>query len=147
MAYMVSYGMNTNIAGMATRCPAAIDMGSAVLPNHRLVFRLHADVDESIGEDAEVVLWDITDKCLEELDHLEGYPFYYDRKLVPVYDKHGHEYEAWCYYMVDKSDLYPPSQSYYDCLVEGYQSHGMRVEDIDDAVEETSYYEESVYID
>ena len=39
-----AYGSNMNPARMAKRCPGAIDLGGAVLRNHRVVERLYADI-------------------------------------------------------------------------------------------------------
>ena len=70
--YYLAYGMNTNRAAMAVRCPKAKPMGGFYLPSHRLVFRGVADFRKDQDCVMPVVLWNITFDCLQALDRLEG---------------------------------------------------------------------------
>ena len=79
-----AYGSNMNPARMAKRCPGAIDLGGAVLRNHRVVERLYADIDFTEGAVTESVLYVITEKHLKSLDRFEGYPSVYRRIWVDV---------------------------------------------------------------
>jgi gamma-glutamylcyclotransferase (GGCT)/AIG2-like uncharacterized protein YtfP len=117
-----AYGMNTNVSGMRHRCPAAISMGSSALLNYDFRFAHHADVVPQVGAKTVGVLWEITDQCLESLDRLEGYPTYYDRKIVQVLHK-NEIYDALVYFMQPGSQEASPGQSYWDCLIEGYKEH------------------------
>ena len=80
--YYLAYGMNTNRAAMAARCPKAKPMGGFYLPSHRLVFRGVADFRKDQDCVMPVVLWNITFDCLQALDRLEGYPHLYDRREI-----------------------------------------------------------------
>lgn len=53
-----------------------------------------------IGEHTDVVveLYKVNEPTMVNLDHLEGYPSYYTRKLCPI-DVRGEEVEAWVYYI------------------------------------------------
>ena len=133
--YYFAYGMNTNLREMARRCPAAISMGASKLLDHKFAFRMHADVEASQGDSVNGVLWDITEDCERALDNLEGYPYYYEKKEVVVNANNGQNYIAMVYYMVDQGMVHPPSQGYYDCLVEGYTAHGVDVSQIDNALD------------
>lgn len=79
-----AYGSNMNPARMATRCPGAIDLGRAVLRNHRVVERLYADIDYEEDATVEGVLYVITEDHLRKLDRCEGYPSVYRRNWVDV---------------------------------------------------------------
>ncbi|MBQ8756280.1 MAG: gamma-glutamylcyclotransferase, partial [Lentisphaeria bacterium] len=74
-----AYGSNMNPARMAKRCPGAIDLGGAVLRNHRVAERLYADIDFVEGAETEGVLYVITEEHLRKLDRYEGYPSVYRR--------------------------------------------------------------------
>jgi gamma-glutamylcyclotransferase (GGCT)/AIG2-like uncharacterized protein YtfP len=131
---MFSYGMNTNIAQMARRCPGAICMGVATLLDHEFRFARHADVVPNTDSDVDGVLWLIDTDHLESLDQLEGYPYYYDRAILPV-EYHGNIVMAECYRMQpDNPDDYP-SQGYLDMLSEGYEEHGVPWDQIEAALD------------
>jgi len=116
--YYLAYGMNTNRAAMASRCPKAKPMGGFYLPDHRLVFRGVADFRHDIDMVLPVVAWEITHDCLRALDKLEGYPTLYDRRKINndwlIYDMNG-----------NKGDLGQPSKYYYDMIAEGYRDFGL----------------------
>lgn len=122
--YYFGYGMNTNVAGMRRRCPAAKSLGHALLRDWRFRFAHHADVVPAPGGKVHGVLWTITPECLRSLDRLESYPHYYGRKVVTV-EHRGREYQAWTYYMQPGMVDAHPGKHYWDCLVEGYQEHGV----------------------
>lgn len=131
---MIAYGMNTNLMGMRRRCPAAIPMGSAVLPNHKLKFRLHADIEPDVTSDVVGVLWEISQDDLIELDALEGFPTYYTRKTVEVY--HNDTWvDAIVYMMNDQGYEREPDRSYLDCCIEGYIANNISTDQL-----ETAYY-------
>ena len=79
-----AYGSNMNPARMAKRCPGAIDLGGAVLRNHRVEERLYADIDFAEGAEMQGVLYVITEEHLRKLDRFEGYPSVYRRIWVDV---------------------------------------------------------------
>ena len=66
-----AYGSNLSIAAMAARCPAAVPISKATLPDHRLVFRTWADVEPCPGHGVPGVLWTITSACETALDLYE----------------------------------------------------------------------------
>ena len=127
--FYFAYGMNTNRDSMARRCPGAISMGSARLLDHEFRFDRHADVVSCPGRSVSGVLWIIDDEHLQDLDNLEGYPYYYDRKILPV-EYHDNIVMSECYRMQPDNmsryitDEYP-SQGYLDMLFEGYLEHNI----------------------
>ncbi len=132
MLYL-AYGMNTNIDQMASRCPKAVSIGRVDIPDMRLVFRGVADVEYSYGDVLQTVLWDITPDCELALDMLEGYPTFYTKKYLTV-DINGKMYEAMIYQMVgDRLDYSTPGSYYQQMLEEGYQDHGLELNQIYEA--------------
>lgn len=134
--YYLAYGMNTNLEGMARRCPLAISLGKVVLNDHALRFRFHADAECCPGADMECVLWDITSECEKSLDALESFPEYYKKKMVRV-SFGGREIEAMIYYMASQEGLMTPSQDYYNNVMIGYWQHGIDLSKLTGAYLET----------
>jgi hypothetical protein len=130
--YYFAYGMNTNIAEMAMRCPQAINLGRCTLKGFELKFRLHADIDANINSEMEGVLWDITEDCERALDRLEGYPFYYDKVEVIVNPikpvGRMTNIMAMAYTMTKKGQEESPSNGYEQCLIDGYTENGLNVD-------------------
>lgn len=129
-----SYGMNTNLAQMARRCPTAVSLGAAVLPGFRFEFKQFATVVPDVNIDSHGVLWDIQPSDEASLDVLEGYPVYYTKQMVDVIID-GQRQTAMTYLMYPDEKLSYPSQSYVDMVSEGYTSHGISLEQLYDAVD------------
>ena len=129
------YGMNTNLSGMATRCPTANCLGAAVLPGYRFVFRGHADVELDADCYVDGVLWQISDLDLKSLDRLEGFPSYYLRQRAWVETADGDQVIAWVYSMGDQSYEWEPGEHYLQCCLEGYRENGVPTTQIKDALE------------
>lgn len=135
-----AYGMNTNLREMKLRCPAAVCWGPVVLPDHKFVFRLHADVEESPGRHVEGVLWELSEACEQALDRLEGFPHYYSKKQViaeatkPI---NGFtKFAAMVYYMNDQVVCEFPGSMYLSCVNEGYAENGLNYYQIEQALAE-----------
>ena len=135
-----AYGMNTNIAQMSKRCPRAIDLGAAVLPNYEFRFARVGDILKNPNFDCQGVLWDLTPECLKALDRLEGYPVMYGRKTVTV-RHNGQNVDALVYYMNGDNDDEYPSEYYYNMLMQGYREHGIDTKQITDAINWIEYWE------
>ena len=136
MKYYLAYGMNTNKSGMAGRCPAARSLGKVVLEDHRLAFKNHADAVRSPGSKMECALWLITSACEASLDILEGYPFYYNKKMVDV-DFRGTTVRAMIYFMTDNQLYSAPGTGYVNMMRTGYAEHEMNENGIDRALTES----------
>ena len=134
-----AYGMNTNRRGMAQRCPGALSLGHARLIDYSFRFAIHADVIKCKGSYVDGVLWTIDDFHLNSLDHLEGYPFYYNRRALRV----AHEDRvvmAETYYMQSGNLDNLPGQDYFDMVVEGYKEHGVPTEQLFNSVYESTTF-------
>lgn len=122
--YMFAYGMNTNLTSMADRCPKSQSLGHAFVRGYRFRFAGPADIVQDPGEITHGVLWRITPECLVSLDRLEGYPHFYQRKILNV-ERRGRVYQALAYYMTPGYHDLLPSRTYWDCVATGYQEHGI----------------------
>lgn len=132
MLYL-AYGMNTNIDQMASRCPGSVSIGRVDIPDYRLVFRGVADIEYSPGDVLQTVMWDITPACEDALDILEGYPTFYTKMYLKV-DINGKMHDAMIYQMVgDRLDYSHPNSYYQQMLEEGYQDHGLELNQIYEA--------------
>lgn len=133
--YYFAYGMNTNKAEMARRCPAASFIGVAKLREHKFIFAGHADIVECKNSVVDGALWLITDHCLTELDLLEGYPRYYNRKAVTV-ESNSKKFIAWTYYM-NVSNIAPPANYYWECVFEGYTEYNISTNQLYSALDQS----------
>jgi hypothetical protein len=55
-----SYGMNTNVEQMVSRCKDAVVISPAWVDGYELTFRTHADIESNPDARCHGVLWDIT---------------------------------------------------------------------------------------
>ena len=134
-----SYGMNTNRSGMAQRCPGALSLGHARLIDYSFRFATHADVVKCRGSYVDGVLWSIDQTHLSNLDLLEGYPYYYNRRRLRV----AHEDRivlAETYYMQPGNLDSLPGQGYFDMVVEGYKEHKVPTEQLFNNVYESTTF-------
>lgn len=138
MKYL-AYGMNTNLEQMTLRCPKAVSLGAAVLPDFRFEFKQFATVVPDTGNFTLGVVWEITDDCEQALDRLEGYPTFYTKQSVTVFID-GVTATAMTYLMYPDEPLSLPSNSYYDMVAQGYIDHGITTDQLEDAVDRV--YEE-----
>lgn len=132
-----AYGMNTNPGEMAHRCPGAVSLGHARLINHAFRFAQHADVELTSDSFVDGVLWEITEKHLEALDQLEGYPYYYDRVVATVVHQ-ARSYHALVYRMQPGMPDSEPTRGYYNLVQEGYRAHGVPTDQLENSVYEST---------
>ena len=86
-----AYGSNINLDQMAYRCPDASVVGPVTLENYELLFRRggFSTIAPKEGETVTGLLWSITPGCERSLDRYEGYPRFYDKRMVTVRDSEG----------------------------------------------------------
>ncbi len=128
------YGMNTDPEQMMMRTGMPLALGRGMVRDHAFRFALHADVYPQAGTNTYGVLWEIDDEALASLDVREGYPYYYDRKMVTV-EANGTTYQAWMYYMTPGHPDREPSKGYYDMLVRGYTTFNVPLDQITTALD------------
>jgi hypothetical protein len=124
----IAYGSNLHVGQMKGRCPAAIKVGKTILPDCRLVFRRHADVEERRGAKCHVGIWHITAKCERELDRYEGVRGgYYRKEYLPLrITRKGIETtEDGLIYIMNRGGYEAPDQFYFDTIRIGYDNFGL----------------------
>tara|TARA_R100001591_G_scaffold97505_1_gene103521 strand:- start:966 stop:1433 length:468 start_codon:yes stop_codon:yes gene_type:complete len=135
--YYFAYGSNMNHEHMKFRCPKSKYIGTYTLPEHELVFRSVADVQQSEGSSVTGALFAITDECERSLDRYEGYPNLYTKKYHMKWHDDMNKFlpqKVMFYSMVDKQLVYPPSKGYLETIVVGYADCGLPTEPLIKAI-------------
>ncbi|MEQ2007749.1 MAG: gamma-glutamylcyclotransferase family protein [Limisphaerales bacterium] len=95
-----AYGSNMDVDQMASRCPGAVLVGRALLPEQAFRINTHgvATVIPAKGSDVHGVLWKIAPAHEASLDRYEGVASgFYRKAMVRVRLAEGPEVEALCY--------------------------------------------------
>lgn len=98
-----AYGSNMNLNQMAFRCPDAEVVESVRLEGYRLAFRTNgggngvATILPEEGSYVDGVLWRISERDEQHLDHYEGFPFLYGKEPVTVTNQDGVRREIMAY--------------------------------------------------
>lgn len=123
--YYLAYGSNLNKGQMQYRCPKAQEVGKLLLPDYRLVFKGVADIIEAKGYSVPVGLWLITPDCEKALDRYEGFPTLYRKQWWKWTPEEGQEPSTLMAYVMNRTDICPPSEGYYQSIAEGYKDFGI----------------------
>ena len=138
MTRYFAYGSNMDPKQMASRCPGAVALGRARLPDYQLAFVWDspgwgggvATVIPSSGREVWGVLWDLTDGHIEALDRYEGVAIgAYVKALVDVEDESG-LVNALVYFATDTREK-EPSGRYVDALIRGARAFSLPVDYIE----------------
>jgi gamma-glutamylcyclotransferase (GGCT)/AIG2-like uncharacterized protein YtfP len=134
-----AYGANTNFEKMKARCgDNAVYLCNITLENYELTLSGygHCNVAPKRGAETICALWRISPKAEAALDRYEGYPDYYDKKIV---DMNIDEKTAnvLVYIMQESLAQYPaiPDDFYVDTVRQGYISCGIPEQQLDCALE------------
>ena len=114
-----SYGSNMNLNQMAFRCPNAEVVESVRLEGYRLAFRTNgggngvATILPEEGSYVDGVLWRISERDEQHLDHYEGFPFLYGKEpyliiLIRLFEK-------------EFQNIYPESH-YYERAIQFFEN-------------------------
>ena len=139
--YYIAYGSNLSVGQMRFRCPDAKVAGTAVLKDWKLSFKVHATIEPCEGRTVPVLVWEISGRDEENLDHYEGYPTYYHKQEMEIAlkDQEGKDagdITAMVYIMDERHGLRIPMKGYYDVLKEGYERFGFDGEILKQALNE-----------
>uniref|UniRef100_UPI004056E127 gamma-glutamylcyclotransferase family protein n=1 Tax=Agathobacter sp. TaxID=2021311 RepID=UPI004056E127 len=133
--YYLAYGSNLSVKQMAERCPDAVYVGTATIPDYQLLFKgsltgSYLTIEPKEGSEVPVLVWQISEMDEHRLDRYEGFPtFYYKKKMkLPVrslFDRADMgEVEAIIYIMHEERRKGCPGTHYYEVCLEGYQRFG-----------------------
>ncbi len=127
--YYFAYASNLNRKQMTERCPDSKPIFTATLPNYKLVFVGYsrkwrggvATIKSSRGDKVKGAIYEVTEKCVKQLDKFEGYPSDYNKINVTVFDEDGTPVEALTYIKAGRLDEDRPSQEYLVIIQQGYK--------------------------
>ena len=135
-----AYGLNLDPVGLTRRCPDAIPISTGYLEDYALIFDGVASVEAAPGRRAYGFVWAISSTDLwDSLDHLEGWrpgrKGLYRRERVNVTTPDG-EVGAVVYRLNDPGRN-PPFSSYLATIATAYVDHGLPLEELALALDES----------
>lgn len=132
--YYVAYGSNLNIPQMRWRCPSARIIGTAEIPDYRLMFKgsqsgAYLTIEPCEGMSVPVAAWEVTADDERALDRYEGFPrFYYKAEMkLPVTGIRSGKTRTrtvFVYIMHEDRPFGVPARYYVDVCREGYDAFG-----------------------
>ena len=142
MKLYLAYGSNLSVEQMERRCPDAKPIGKAILPDWKLLFKIHATIEPCKGSKVPVLVWKISDRDEQNLDRYEGYPSYYIKQdvelmMTDLRGRNPRPVTAMVYIMADGHRVRMPMKGYVDILVEGYERFGFDMDILREALRET----------
>lgn len=119
----IAYGSNINLEQMAYRCPHSKVVGTSEIKNFELEFRGVATIVSKENASVPVLIWELDERDLPTLNRYEGYPRLYRQEKMN-FELDGQSYEGMAYLM-NHGEISPPSQQYYNTILQGYKENGL----------------------
>ncbi len=119
----IAYGSNINLEQMAFRCPHSKVVGISEIKDFELEFRGVATIVPKENASVPVLIWELDERDLPTLNRYEGYPRLYRQEEMP-FELYGKSYEVMAYLM-NRGEISPPSQQYYNTILQGYRENGL----------------------
>lgn len=138
----IAYGSNINLEQMAYRCPHSKVVGTAEIKDYELEFRGVATIVPNKGARVPVLIWELDERDLPTLNKYEGYPSFYRQEKM-AFEMDGKTYEGMAYLM-NRGTISPPSQLYYNTILQGYRENGLDESYLITALENSLFIEHSV---
>lgn len=138
----IAYGSNINLEQMAYRCPHSKVVGASEIKDYELEFRDVATIVPNKGATVPVLIWELDERDLPTLNKYEGYPRLY-RQEEMTFELNGKEVKGMVYLM-NYGELSPPSQMYYNIILQGYKENGLYEKYLQTALENSLQLECSV---
>lgn len=138
----IAYGSNINLEQMAYRCPHSKVVGTAEIKDFELEFRGVATIVPNKGTSVPVLIWELDERDLPNLNRYEGYPRLYRQEKMS-FELNGKSCKGMAYLM-NYGELSPPSQMYYNTILQGYRENGLDESYLITALENSLFIEHSV---
>ncbi|EAY14054.1 hypothetical protein TVAG_478790 [Trichomonas vaginalis G3] len=126
--FYFAYGSNMNLEQMSVRCPTGIKIGKGVLHNYQVVEAKYADIDETMMENVNGLVWKVNKNELKNLDAYESYPEQYFRFIQKI-DVNGKLIQCIIYKMTkeyrDKKKNIHYSEEYKCACRKGAEDNGI----------------------
>lgn len=119
----IAYGSNINLEQMAFRCPHSKVVGISEIKDFELEFRGVATIVPKENASVPVLIWELDERDLATLNLYEGWPRLYRQEKLP-FELDGKFYKGMAYLM-NRGEILPPSQQYYNTILQGYRENGL----------------------
>lgn len=119
----IAYGSNINLEQMAYRCPYSKVVGTSEIKNFELEFRGVATIVPKENASVPVLIWELDERDLPTLNKYEGWPRLYRQENME-FELDGRTFEGIAYLM-NRGEISPPSQQYYNTILQGYRENGL----------------------
>ena len=119
----IAYGSNINLEQMAYRCPHSKVVGTSEIKDYELEFRGVATIAPKENARVPVLIWELDERDLPVLNRYEGWPRLYRQEKMS-FELNGKSYEGMAYLM-NRGEIAPPSQQYYNTILQGYRENGL----------------------
>ncbi len=129
----IAYGSNINLEQMKYRCPHSNVVGTSEIKDYELEFRGVATIVPQKGASVPVLIWELDERDLPVLNRYEGWPRLY-RQETMSFELNGKEVLGMAYLM-NYGELSPPSQQYYNTILQGYRENGLDEKYLQNALE------------
>lgn len=132
--FYAAYGSNLNKEQMKVRCQYAVPVVGSTLKDWRLVFRRsYLTIEFCPGEEVPLGIWRISERDEKSLDRYEGYPKFYEKKMIPI-DVCGEPVDCLIYVMRDGFPAELPTSYYMEICEHGYYDFCLPVLKLHEAV-------------
>ena len=133
--FYIAYGSNLNVRQMRMRCPDAVIIGTAFIPDYRLLFK-----GSKSGSRVPVAVWAVSARDERQLDIYEGFPDFYYKKGFSLDVKQSESRKickltAFAYIMHEERKLGLPITSYLQICGTGYRDFGFDLQYLLDAMD------------
>ena len=119
----IAYGSNINLEQMAYRCPHSKVLGISEIKDFELEFRGVATIVPKENASVPVLIWELDERDLPILNRYEGWPRLYRQEKME-FELNGKTFEGMAYLM-NYGKIAPPSQRYYNTILQGYRENGL----------------------
>ena len=119
----IAYGSNINLEQIAYRCPHSKVVGTSEIKDFELEFRGVATIVPKENASVSVLIWELDERDLPTLNRYEGWPRLYRQEKMN-FELDGHSYEGMAYLM-NRGEISPPSQQYYNTILQGYRENDL----------------------
>ncbi len=138
--FYLAYGSNLNVEQMKYRCPGAVAVSTAIIPDYQLLFKgsqtgSYLTIEPKQGNSVPVAVWRVTEADIAALDRYEGYPHFYYKKNLKVKCADGRWRKCFVYIMDERRKIGIPSEYYIRTCMAGYKDFGFNLDILFDAVE------------
>ena len=117
-------------------------MGTSEIKDYELEFRGVATIVPNKGASVSVLIWELDNRDLPSLNRYEGWPRLYRQEKMS-FELDGKACTGMAY-LINYGELSPPSQQYYNTILQGYRENSLDGKYLQTALENSLQIECSV---